>query len=277
MKTLYLECKMGVSGDMLLGALLDLIPDKDQWIQKFNQIGIPHMNAQWKTDTRCGISGTHVSIYIHGQEEHSENLPGSFEHRHDGSHHHEHGEHQHGHHHNHHPESGHHHTHSTLHSVHHIIDSLNISESVRKKARDVYETLAQAEAAVHGHPVDLIHFHEVGELDAVADIVGTCMLLEELAPDRILASPIHVGNGQVRCAHGILPVPAPATAKLLEGIPFYSGDIQGELCTPHRRRFTSLFCGSIYRQSCNSIQTPRLWAGHQRIRGSKYPAFFLAG
>ena len=217
MKTLYLECKMGASGDMLLGALLDLIPDKDRWIQKFNQIGIPHMEAAWETASRCGISGTHVSISIQGQEERSEDLPGfppsSLTHDHSQ------GRHT-------------HHHHSTLQSVHQIIDALEISEHVREKAKSVYRTLAEAEAAVHGHPVEKIHFHEVGELDAIADIVGTCMLLDELAPDQILASPVHVGSGQVRCAHGILPVPAPATARLLQGIPFYSGTISGELCTP---------------------------------------------
>ena len=233
MKTLYLKCKMGVSGDMLLGTLLDLIPDKDRWIQNFNQIGIPHMHAEWKTESRCGISGTHVSVYIHGKEEHSEDLPGAIEHPPTSGHsHHTDPEHQEHHHKQEHHEDGHHHSHNTLKSVHHVINSLKISESVRQKALKVYQTLARAEAAVHGHPVDKIHFHEVGELDAIADIVGTCMLLDELAPDRILASPIHVGSGQVRCAHGILPVPAPATTLLLKGIPFYSGNISGELCTP---------------------------------------------
>ena len=136
MKTLYLECKMGASGDMLLGALLDLIPDKDRWIQKFNQIGIPHMQAQWKTDARCGISGTHVSIYINGQEEHSEDLPGTPEPPHREPHsqhsheHHEDGAHPQEKAHHHHP-----HTHSTLKSVHHIIDSLDIPENVRQKAK----------------------------------------------------------------------------------------------------------------------------------------------
>ena len=109
---------------------------------------------------------------------------------------------------------------------------MKVSSTVQKKALEIYQLLAEAEAAVHGRTVELIHFHEVGQLDAVADIVGTCMLIEELAPDRIIASPIHVGSGQVRCAHGILPVPAPATALLLKGIPFYSQDISGELCTP---------------------------------------------
>jgi uncharacterized protein (TIGR00299 family) protein len=96
----------------------------------------------------------------------------------------------------------------------------------------VYNLLAQAESHVHGVPVDRIHFHEVGELDALADITAVCLLIHKLQPTQILASPVHVGSGTVRCAHGILPVPAPATAELLKGIPIYSGEIRGELCTP---------------------------------------------
>lgn len=214
MKTLYLECKMGASGDMMLGTLLNFISDKDRWVEQFNQIGIPRMEAAWKMGSRCGISGIQMSIRIGGQEEHSEDLPGNP----DACHHH--GSHP-----------G-HHSHSNLASIHEIIGSLKVSDSVKEKALAVYQTLAEAEAAVHGRSVEMVHFHEVGQLDAVADIVGTCMLLEEIAPDKILASPIHVGSGQVRCAHGILPVPAPATTLLLKGIPFYSGEIQGELCTP---------------------------------------------
>ena len=96
----------------------------------------------------------------------------------------------------------------------------------------VYRLIAEAEAHVHKRPVDEIHFHEVGTLDAVADVTAVCLLMERLAPEQVIASPIHVGSGTVRCAHGILPVPAPATAYLLCDVPIYGGEIQGELCTP---------------------------------------------
>ncbi|GBU26389.1 hypothetical protein R83H12_03085 [Fibrobacteria bacterium R8-3-H12] len=112
-----------------------------------------------------------------------------------------------------------------------VIEHLNISEKIKNDALAVYKLLAEAESKVHGVPVHQIHFHELGEMDAVADIVGVCMLIEELAPELILSSPVNVGNGQVKCAHGILPVPAPATAILLQNIPIYS-TINGELCTP---------------------------------------------
>ena len=107
-----------------------------------------------------------------------------------------------------------------------------MSEQVKADARAVYGLIAEAESKAHGVPVAQIHFHEVGTLDAVADVVGVCMLMEQIAPDRVVVSPVHVGSGEVRCAHGVLPVPAPATARILEGVPIYGGAIRGELCTP---------------------------------------------
>jgi uncharacterized protein (TIGR00299 family) protein len=122
---------------------------------------------------------------------------------------------------------------------------LDVSDKVKKDAMAVYKLIAEAESHAHGVPVDKIHFHEVGELDAVADIVGVCMLMEELAPDVIFASPINVGSGQVRCAHGILPVPAPATAFILQGVPMYSGSAVGELCTPTGAALLKHFVGKF--------------------------------
>ena len=112
------------------------------------------------------------------------------------------------------------------------IGALALPQAVRQNALAVFHLLAQAESHAHDRPVEQIHFHEVGTMDAVADVVGACLLVHMLAPDEILASPVHVGCGQVRCAHGILPVPAPATAYLLQGVPAYGGSVQGELCTP---------------------------------------------
>ena len=103
---------------------------------------------------------------------------------------------------------------------------------MKADAKAVYGLIADAESKVHGKPVDQIHFHEVGTLDAVADVVGVCLLMDMLAPERIVASPVHVGSGHVHCAHGILPVPAPATALILTGVPTYGGQVRGELCTP---------------------------------------------
>ena len=113
-----------------------------------------------------------------------------------------------------------------------MISHLPLTESVREHALGVYQAIAQAESRAHGKPVEEIHFHEVGTMDAVADVVGVCMLMDRLGVDQVCASPVHVGSGHAHCAHGILPVPAPATADLLRGIPSYGGEIPGELCTP---------------------------------------------
>lgn len=131
-----------------------------------------------------------------------------------------------------HGDDGYGHGHSAA-EIRHLIEAhLPVSDAVKSNALAIYDLIAQAEAAVHGETMEHIHFHEVGTLDAVADVVGCCLLLEMLGADRITVSPIHVGSGTVRCAHGLLPVPAPATARILTGIPIYSGEVEGELCTP---------------------------------------------
>ena len=247
MKTLYFELNMGAAGDMLLAALLELHPDKEDFLSRLNGLGIPHVAITAHPASKCGIAGTHVRVCIDGQEEESIDVDGEAPHEHayNGHHHDQHPEHPHSHsdahsHTHHHP--NHHnspHTHHEGHHHHHglqeitaMIHALKLPDKVKSDAIAVYKLIAEAESAAHNAPVDQIHFHEVGSMDAVADIVGVCMLLEELAPAQILASPINVGFGQVRCAHGILPVPAPATAFILKDIPIDSGAIRGELCTP---------------------------------------------
>ncbi len=162
----------------------------------------------------------------HGEEEHHHH----HDHEHDHDHEHEH-EHEH-HHHDHDHDHGHHHHHSGLSDIHAIIESLQLSDAVREDVIKVYDLLAEAESHVHGTTVEEIHFHEVGTMDAVADITAVCYLLNRIGAERIVVSPVHVGSGTVKCAHGILPVPAPATAYLCRDVPVYSGQIRGELCTP---------------------------------------------
>jgi len=114
----------------------------------------------------------------------------------------------------------------------HIVSHLQVSQPVRQSILDIYWIIAAAESKVHGVPVTQIHFHEVGTMDAIADIAAVCYLMDKLGADKVCASPVHVGSGTVKCAHGLLPVPAPATANILQGIPIYGGAIRGELCTP---------------------------------------------
>lgn len=214
MKTLYIECNMGAAGDMLMGALLELIEDKEAFINKMNNLKIPNVNIASCPSIKCGITGTHVSVKIDGEEETEKTTE------------HNHKKHCHGH------EHKSHHHHATMESISVIIDKMNISEKVKKDIKDIYKIIAEAESQVHGTPVTEIHFHEVGMMDAIADITGCCLLMDEISPDRIVVSPIKTGFGHVHCAHGIMPVPAPATAMILKGIPNSAGSIEGELCTP---------------------------------------------
>ena len=228
MKTLYLDCGMGAAGDMLTAALLELLPDPDGFVDELNALGIPGVQYRREMSVKCGITGTHMSVTVNGVEEsdHSHAHHHDHEHTHEHEHEHEH-EHTHEHEHEHAP-----HQHSSLHRIRHIISGLHLPEAVQHNAMAVYGLIAEAESRAHNVPVTEIHFHEVGTMDAVADVVAVCLLMDRLAPERIIVSPIHVGSGHVHCAHGILPVPAPATAYILQGLPIYGGSVKGELCTP---------------------------------------------
>ncbi len=237
MRTIYLDCGMGAAGDMLMAALLELCPErKEEFLGKMNGLGLPGVKVEAEPAVKCGITGTHMNVTVFGEEEESEDV-----HDHGHAHTHSHeacesiaadGLHSHVHSHDGHGHSHHHHHHSTMAGIASIIDGLDIPAPVKEDMKAVYALIAEAESHAHGMPVDQIHFHEVGTMDAVADIAGVCLLFHELGADRIIASPVHVGSGHVHCAHGILPVPAPATAHILQGIPVYSTQVQGELCTP---------------------------------------------
>ena len=220
MKTLYIDCGMGAAGDMLAAALLELMPDPDAALARLNAFGIHGVAYAREKTAKCGIAGTHLKVTVHGEEEGRGHGGGHDTHDTQGTH-----ENQRCHHH--------HHEHHGLEDILHLVGHLALPEKVKEDVAAVYRLLADAESRAHGRPVGEVHFHEVGALDAVADIAAVCWLMSELAPDEIVASPVHVGSGTVRCAHGILPVPAPATAFLLEGLPSYSdGSVRGELCTP---------------------------------------------
>ena len=243
MRTIYLECSMGAAGDMLMGALLELYPDKEGFVVKMNRIGIPGVSVAAHSSVKCGITGTHIVVKVNGEEEESMDADSVRPHSHGEDHSHEdghsHGEdhshedgHSHGEDHSHEDGHSHGHTHATLDDIFRIVDTLDVSRQVKADVKEIYRIIAEAESRVHGRSVGEVHFHEVGTADAIADIAGCALLIQELGADRVVVSPVNTGYGQVRCAHGILPVPAPATALILEGIPCYAGSIEGELCTP---------------------------------------------
>ncbi len=199
---LYLECHMGAAGDMLAGALLDLFEEKAQTLGELQAVMPPHTELLCEERTTCGVRATHLRVLIHGEEEAQ------------GAHH------------------AHHHG-RMLDEVTAIIDGTAAPQEVKENAKAIYRLIAEAESTVHGETVGEVHFHELGMLDAIADVTICAYLIHKLRPSTICASRINAGGGTVHCAHGVLPVPAPATALLLEGMPFYKSDAMfGELCTP---------------------------------------------
>ena len=204
MKTLYLECNMGAAGDMLMGALYEICEKKELFLNMMNEVFTPlGISISAETSRKCGISGTKMRIQIGKTEETVES---------------DHAEHA--------------HASVTYPELLERIHSLTLPDQVKEDAASIYRLIGEAEAKVHGEALDQIHFHEVGTLDALADVTGCALLMYMIVPDQVFCSPIHVGTGFVKCVHGVLPVPAPATAELLKGIPFYTGSIAGELLTP---------------------------------------------
>ncbi len=240
MKTLYLSCEMGAAGDMLMAALYELLPDKIGFLEKMNRL-LPNLSVIPEKSVKCGIVGTHMAVRWHGEEETPDFYDRDHGHDHDHDHGHDHGDdhdhdhgydhdHDHGYDHDH--DHGHTHSHSSVGELSRLIAGLDLPAEVKDQIWAVFDSIARAESRVHGAPVEEVHFHEVGTVDALADVTGVCLAMHMLQPEQVLASPVHVGAGMVRCAHGLVPVPAPATALLLEGIPSYGGNIRSELCTP---------------------------------------------
>lgn len=237
MKTLYLDLGMGAAGDMISAALYELLDDENKktYLATVNSLGLDGVVVTADKCSKCGISGTKITVRIHGMTEDDHHSPHAHEHGHEHDHENTH-------------EHAHEHTHSHAHpdDIEHIISHLPVSDTVKENAGKIYDIIADAESRAHGTKVSEIHFHEVGQKDAITDVVSACLLLEMLEPEKVIATPVCTGYGSVRCAHGIMPVPAPATAYILEGIPMYAGVFEGEMCTPTGaaiiKHFADKFC-----------------------------------
>jgi uncharacterized protein (TIGR00299 family) protein len=193
---LYFDCFSGISGDMTIGALLDLGLDQASFLAALESLSVDGYSLKISQKTSRGIATTDFDVIIESDPK------------------------------------VHNHHHRNLEDILQIIDNSAIDKTAKTLSRSIFETIAHAEAAVHQQSVDQVHFHEVGAIDSIVDIVGAAVCISMLKPDLIMASPLHVGSGTVTCAHGVLPVPAPATLKILEGIPIYATEVVGELVTP---------------------------------------------
>ena len=244
-KILYLECYSGISGDMTVGALLDLGASRERLTAELEKLGIGGYHLHFGRTQKCGIDAYDFDVHLeehehdhehhHGEHEHDhEHHHGDHEHGHD----HHHGDHEHGHDHHHgdheHTHDHHHsHVHRNIHDINHIIDRLE-DEETRRLAKEMFRLVAEAESKAHGLPVDQVHFHEVGAVDSIVDIVSTAVCIRDLGISRVAVSPLSEGRGYVKCQHGIMPVPVPATAGIVAacGLILRLTDNEGEMVTP---------------------------------------------
>ncbi|MDR3124194.1 MAG: nickel pincer cofactor biosynthesis protein LarC [Treponema sp.] len=214
MKVLHFDCYAGISGDMALGAFVDLGIDPGKLRTALESLGLSGWKLDFVRDERCGIAGTRAIVELddHGhQHEHG--------HRHDHAH-------QHGH--THEGE----HPHNSWKEIRRLIENAELPTGAKRRALDIFNRIAAAEAQAHGVPADEVVFHEVGAMDSIIDIVGAAVCLDMLKPDRITCSEVELGGGEARCAHGILPVPAPAVRILTTGMPVRTGGFNKEMTTP---------------------------------------------
>ncbi|BAH05335.1 hypothetical protein CKR_0284 [Clostridium kluyveri NBRC 12016] len=204
MKILYYDCFCGISGDMNLAALIDLGVPKEYLMEELSKV---NLNSEYEMkierSVKLGITGTRVDVKLnessHGEEEHG----------HD-----------------------HYHHHRKLKDIEKIINSSHLSDKVKNISLGMFMKIAEAEAKIHGKSLCEVHFHEVGAIDSIVDLVGAAICIDYLKVDRIIASPVQVGGGFVECSHGIIPVPAPATTEILKNIPISTGIVQFETTTP---------------------------------------------
>lgn len=252
MRILYYDCFAGISGDMNLGAMIDLGVDADYLVNELKKLGLNNeYEIKVGRESRKGIEGTKVDVILKGHdhchdEEHNHDHGSLEEHCHEHHHHHD-EEHCHDHHihdhchshdHSQHQQVNNHHHHSSNHvhrnlkDIEDIINSSELSANIKKISLNIFIKVAEAEAKVHGKPLYEVHFHEVGAIDSIVDIVGAAICLDYLKVDKIMASSIELGGGFVKCAHGLIPVPAPATVEILKGIPVKSGIVPFETTTP---------------------------------------------
>lgn len=238
MKTLYFDCFSGISGDMTVGALLDLGIDRQVFLKELSRLELDGYRIEINMKTMNGISGTDVNVVLTGNDhvhEHEYEHEHPHDHEHGHNHHHEYNhDHDHSHDHNHSHDHAHAHGERGLADIELILDRSNLSENVKTFSKKVFREIAAAEAKVHGKPIDEVHFHEVGAVDSIVDIAGTAICIELLGVDRVYSSALHDGYGFIECRHGIIPVPVPAVMEMLagSGIPLISGNVGTELVTP---------------------------------------------
>ena len=275
-KTLYIDCSMGAAGDMLTAALLELLPEEEQekFIEKMNNLGIPGVSVSRETVAKCGINGTHMHVLVNGEEEgefmhHHHHDDGEHEHHHDHDHEHHHHDHGHDHEHHHHHDHvhdqnhHHHHEHRGLPEIRHIIAHTAISDHAKELANQIFDILAEAESKAHGLPKDQVHFHEVGAVDSIVDIIAAAVCVDQLGIEEVILPELSEGKGFIRCQHGMIPVPVPATANIVaaHGLSLHPIGVEGEFVTPTGAAIAAALMTSKTLPSGYSIEKIGIGAG----------------
>jgi uncharacterized protein (TIGR00299 family) protein len=219
MKILYFDCFSGISGDMTLGALLDLGANKNILLEGLKLLNIDGYDIKIEKKLKNGIMGTAVTVILESEHHHV----------HDDKHNHEHSHENHNHTAHHHDS---HHEHRSLKDIEAIINSSKLNNNIKELSNRIFRVVAEAEGKIHGKPMDEVHFHEVGALDSIVDIIGVAICIDNLQVDKVAFSQIPLSRGFVKCQHGVFPLPAPATMEILKGIPVYFTDVNFELVTP---------------------------------------------
>ncbi len=262
-KILYLECTSGISGDMTVGALLDLGVDRKAFQKALDSLEVDGYHLHFGRVKKCGIDAFDFDVHLQ-EEAH----PHGHGHVHGQEHSHAHG-HSHSHEHSHDHEHGHSHAHvhRNLADILEIIGRLDASPRAKQLAETMFRIVAEAEAKAHGLPIEEVHFHEVGAVDSIVDIVGTAVCIDLLNPDRIIVSPLREGSGYVTCQHGVMPVPVPATANIAAayGLKLIPTENEGEMVTPTGAAIAAaLHCGQPLPKAC-TIQRIGIGAGKKEF------------
>lgn len=264
MKTLYLDCSSGISGDMTVGALLDLGASKEALIQALDSMGIEGYQLKFGRAKKCGIDAYDFDVILNEEgngceHEHSSN--------HDIPHTHEDGHiHKHSHTHNH----THAHTHRNIQDIRAIINRLDANEPVKELASRIFEIVAEAESAAHGIPVEEVHFHEVGAVDSIVDIIGTAICINELGIDQVIVSPLAEGQGYVKCQHGVMPVPVPAVMNIASShkLTLRMTENEGEMVTPTGAAIAAALQSGKRLPACYTIKKAGIGAGKKEFNNA---------
>jgi uncharacterized protein (TIGR00299 family) protein len=256
MKILYYDCFSGISGDMNLGALVDLGVPVDYLLSELKKIHLDGYKIIFSKELKMGISGTKATVNLahddHGHHHHKkadspvknfQNLSMDL-----------------------HTEKGHHHqAYRNLHNINNIIENSSLNEYVKEKSKAMFMEIAVAEAKIHAKTIDDIHFHEVGAVDSIIDMIGAAICIDYLKPEKIISTPIELGGGFVKCAHGTFPIPAPATAEILKNIPVRLGRVDKETTTPTGAAILKVFVDEYVSAANMSIQKTAYGIGHRDL------------